>query len=125
MENVLYIVSGCSMLAQKEYKRRHDKVCLNIDWTLCKKYEVKVCERWYENKIEPVIRNDIVKILWDVFIQVDRQIKHRRPDIVFLEKNTNKCLIIDVARPVNNNLILKRKEKLSNYSELQLEIDRM
>ena len=30
VENVLNIVSGCSMLAQKEYKRRHDKVCLNI-----------------------------------------------------------------------------------------------
>ena len=41
-------------------------------WALCKKYGVKVCERWYENKIESVIRNDIVKILWDVFIQVDR-----------------------------------------------------
>ena len=94
-------------------------------WALCKKYGVKVCERWYKNKIESVIRNDIVKILWDVFIQVDRQIKHRTPDIVVLEKNTNKCLIIDVACPVNNNLILKRKEELSNYSELQLEIDRM
>ena len=94
-------------------------------WALCKKYGVKVCERWYENKIESVIRNDIVKIIWDVFIQVDRQIKHRRPNIVVLEKNTNKCLIIDVACPVNNNLILKRKEKPSNYSELQLEIDRM
>ena len=30
VENVLNIVSGCSMLVQKEYKRRHDKVCLNI-----------------------------------------------------------------------------------------------
>ena len=30
VENVLHVVSGCSMLAQKEYKRRHDKVCLNI-----------------------------------------------------------------------------------------------
>ena len=30
LKNVLHIVSGCSMLAQKEYKRRHDKVCLNI-----------------------------------------------------------------------------------------------
>ena len=48
VENVLHIVSGCSMLAQKECKRRHDKVCLNINWALCKKYGVKVCERWYE-----------------------------------------------------------------------------
>ena len=74
MENVPHILSGCSMLAQKEYKRRDDRVCLNIHWTLCKKYEVKVCERRYEYKVESVIENDIVKILWDVFIQMDRQI---------------------------------------------------
>ena len=24
-----YIVSACNMLAQKDYKRRHDKVCLH------------------------------------------------------------------------------------------------
>ena len=29
-ENVLHIVSGYIMLAQKEYKRRNDKICLNI-----------------------------------------------------------------------------------------------
>ena len=99
----------CSMLAQKEYKKRHDKVCLNIHWALCKKYGVKVIE------------NYIVKILWDVWIQVDRQIEYRRPDFVVMQKNTNKCLIIDVAFPVDNNLILKRNEKLDNYSELRLE----
>ena len=52
VENVLHIVSGCSMLAQKEYKPRHDKVCLNIHWALSKKYGVRVCERWYEHKVE-------------------------------------------------------------------------
>ena len=125
VENVLHTVGSCSMLAQKEYKRRHDKVCLNIHWALCKKYGVKACERCYEHKVESVIENDIVKILWDVCIQVDRQIEHRRPDIVVMEKNTNKCLIIDVTCPVDNNLILKRHEKLDNYSELRLEIARM
>ena len=117
MENVLRIVGGCSMLAQKKYKKRHDKVCLNIHWALSKKYGVKVCERWYEHKVESVIENDIVKILWDVCIQVHSQIEHWRSDIVVME-NMNKCLIIDVACPVDNNLILKRNEKLGNYSEL-------
>ena len=50
------------MLAQKEHKKRH-KVSLNIHWSLCKKHGVKVCERWYEHKVESVIENDIVKIL--------------------------------------------------------------
>ena len=125
MKNVLHIVNDCSMFAQKEYNRKHDKVCLNIHWALCKKYGVKVCERWYEHKVESVIENDIVKILWDVCIQVDTQIEHRTTDIVVMDKNTNKCLIIDVPCPVDNNLILKRNEKLDNYSELQLEIARM
>ena len=113
------------MLAQKEYKRRHDKVCLNIHWALCKKYGVKVCESWYKHKVESIIENDIVKILWDICIQVDRKIEHQRSDIVVMEKNTKKCLIIDVASPVVNNRILKRNEKLDNYSELRLEIARM
>ena len=39
-----------------------------------------------------------------------------------MEKNTNKCLIIDFACSVDNNLILKRNEKLDNYTELRLEI---
>ena len=68
VENVLHTVSVCSILAQKEYKKRHDKVCLNIHWALCKKYGVKVRERWYEHNVESVIENDIVKILWDVCI---------------------------------------------------------
>ena len=76
-------------------------------------------------KVESVIENDIVKILWNVCIQVDRQIEHRKPDILVIEKNTNKCMIIDVTCPVDNNLILKRNEKLDNYSELRLEIARM
>ena len=66
-----------------------------------------------------------MKILWDVCIQEDRQIEHRRPDIVVMEKNTNKCVTTDVACPDDNNLILKRSEKLGNYSELRLEITRI
>ena len=44
---------------------------------------------------------------------------------MIMEKNTKKCLIINVACPFDNNLILKRNEKLDNYSELRLEIARM
>ena len=57
--------------------------------------------------------------------QVDRQKEYRRPNIAVMEKNTKKYLIIDVACPADNNLILKRNEKLDNYSELRLEIARM
>ena len=44
---------------------------------------------------------------------------------MLMEKNTNKCLIIDFACRVDNNLIFKRNKKLDNYCELRLEIARM
>ena len=72
---------------------------MNIHWALCKKYGVKVCEKWYEHKIQSVIENDIMKILWDDCIQMDRQTEHQRQDIVVMEKNTKRCLIIHVACP--------------------------
>ena len=56
---------------------------------------------------------------------MDRQIEHRRPDIVVMEKTTSKCSMIDVACPIDNNLILVRKEQLHNYFKLRLEIARM
>lgn len=59
-----------------------------------------------------------MKILWDVFIQMDRLMKHRRPNIVVME-TTEKCMIIDIACQVKNNLILTRNKKLDNYFELR------
>ena len=95
---------------------------MNIDSALFKKYREEVCQKCYEHKVKSAIENGIVKMLWDVCIQVDRQIKHRRPDILVTEKNTNKSLKIDVAYAVDT-LILKRNEKL--YSKLRPEIARM
>ena len=73
-----------------------------------------MCDNWYKPNVESVMEKEIVKIVPYVYIQVDRQIEVRRLDIVVMEKNTNKCLIIDVACPVDNNLILKRNKKLDN-----------
>ena len=56
------------------------------------------------------MENAIAKILWDVCIQVHRQTEHQRPDIVVMEKNMKKGLIINVTCPVDNNLFLKRNE---------------
>ena len=125
VETPTHIVSGCKMLAQKEYKRRHDKVCLNLHWLLCKKYNINVAERWYQHHPDSIVENEEVKIMWDMLIQCDRYIEHRRPDIVVVEKANNKCKIIDVACPNEQRLEEKREEKLRKYSELQLEVSRM
>ena len=125
LETATHIVSACSVLAQREYKRRHDKVCANLHWNLCRKFDVDVTEKWYQHQPERVVENEKVKILWDFMIQCDREIEHRRPDIVVVNKETNTCQIIDVACPSDSNLVNKRNEKLRNYKELRLEVARL
>ena len=83
------------MLAQKEYKRRHDNVARIVHWKLYGKYNLKKSEKWYEHAPEVVVKNEEVKILWDVMIQCDREIKARKPDIVVVNKNERSCAIID------------------------------
>lgn len=60
-----HIVSGCANLAQKEYKKRHDKTALRINWELSEKYDLECGEKWYEHKPLPAIENDQVKLVWD------------------------------------------------------------
>ena len=124
-ENVIHIVSSCGMLAQKEYKRRHDKVCQNIHWALCIKFGFEFSQNWWEHKPDTTLENDKAKILWDFLFQTDRQIEHRKPDIVVLDKTKNTCLIIDVAIPGDQRIALKEVEKIMNYAELKVELERM
>ena len=94
-ENINHIVSECSKLTQREYKRRHDWVGKKIHWEVCKKEGFAVNEKWHEHVPEPVLENDGCKILWDFAIQTDHVIEARRPDMIFVEKR-NKCYkIID------------------------------
>ena len=125
VESVTHIISQCSVLAQKEYKRRHDKVCQNIHWALCKKFGFDHAECWYNHVPVAILENENVKLLWDFSIQVDRKIDHYRPDIVIFHKNTRSCLIVDVAIPGDHKIDQKEIEKITNYADLKLEVSRM
>ena len=39
-ETVRHIVSGCKKLAQREYRKHHDKVALRVHWEMCRKYGI-------------------------------------------------------------------------------------
>jgi len=65
-ETINHIVSSCSKLAQKEYKRRHDNVARAIHWDLSGKCGFERNERWYDHVPESVLENDDYKILWDL-----------------------------------------------------------
>ena len=124
-ETISHIVSECEKLAQKEYKRRHDNVAKIVHWRLCGKYNLKRSEKWYERAPEGVVENEEVKILWDVMIQCDREIKARKPDIVVVNKNERSRAIIDIATPGDIRVCKKEQEKIERYQELKRQIKRM
>jgi len=121
-ETVTHIISECSKLAQLEYKKRHDKVAGAVHWSLCETYHIKHSEQWYQHTAEPVIETDSVKILWDMNIQTDHVIEHRRPDIVVVDKHNKRALLIDIAVPADARVEEKEQEKMDRYQDLAREL---
>ena len=43
-------------------------------------------DKWYEHCPKSVKENEEIKLLWDLTVQTDREIHHRRPEIVIQKK---------------------------------------
>ena len=124
-EAVSPIVSECETLPENEYNRRQDNVPRIVHQKLCMKFNLKESEKWYEHAPEDFVENEEVKMLWDVMIQCDREIKVRKPDIVVINKNERSCVIIDIALPGDIKVSEKENKKIERYQELKKEIKRM
>ena len=75
-DTVKHIVWKWLVLVQRRYKR-HDWVCRNIHWEVCRKNGFDVDEKCYKHEPEKVVENDSCKMLWDVTIQTDHVIEAR------------------------------------------------
>ena len=71
------------------------------------------------------MENEKATILWDHQVKTDRYILCNKPDIIIQEKDSERCLIIDVAIPSDYNIQKKATEKMSKYVDLQIECQRM
>ena len=112
-ESIDHIVSGCSKLAQKEYKRRHDNFGNIVHWKLARKCNFEAGDKWYEHEPESVLENEDYKILWDFSIQNDHVIEARIPDLVVVDTKQRSCNIIAFAVPGDSRIEEKEKDKKS------------
>jgi len=72
---------------------------------------------------EPVIETESVKILWDMNIQMDHVIEHRRSDIVVIDKDNKRALLIDIA--VSSGRKAAGKDGWNRYQDLARELKRL
>ena len=68
------------------------------------------------------MESDEIKVLWDFMILCDHRIEYQKPDIVVVEKEEKKCLIVDIAILDDKNVGVKEEEKIQKYDKLKWEI---
>ena len=64
-------------------------------------------------------------ITTDFKIQTDNKIEYNKPDIVILDTIERKCLISEVACPLEIRVKGKEKEKIESYQYLKQELKRI
>ena len=126
-ETVAHIVSGCSVLAQSDFKTRHDRMGLRVYWELCKKYGVECSEKWYKESPDSVRKSECGKfeIWWNRPVMTPKKLDHNKPDVILIDKVRKVWTVIDFSVPNDKNVVTKEKEKIDHYRELAKEIRRM
>ena len=117
--------SPSSRNPKSEYILCLNKAAAHMHWKFCKEFGIELKERWYEHEPKAVTEKDSVTTLWDIPIYTDRTIAANRPDIVLKNKKDKPCLIIDMITPLDSNTLVKTKEKLNKYKDLEIQVERM
>ncbi|XP_039759615.1 uncharacterized protein LOC120633471 [Pararge aegeria] len=127
-ETIQHITGACKLIAQTEYKHRHDQAANIIHQKLAYKYNLISNLKpipYYKYVPESVLENNEYRLYFDRAILTDRTIHYNRPDITLQDKKNRTAIIIDIAIPNTHNLQNTISEKLSKYTDLKDEIKRM
>jgi hypothetical protein len=118
---IINIISSCTVLAQSEYKKRHDIFAKIIHMNLAVKFNLlKNTQPHYSYTPESCLENDSYKLYFDRTILTDIHIKHNRPDIIILNKQQKQAYLLDIAVPNSHNITQTYNTKINKYLELSV-----
>jgi hypothetical protein len=127
-ETVDHIISAYPTLAKEDYIKRHDRVCTQPKFNICKETGVQLNKKhWYEHAPKSVetSQEGEVTILWNQQVQTDRTIPKNKPDIIIRDNEKGTCMLNDVAISGDRNVTEKETENILKYKDLTIEIQRM
>jgi hypothetical protein len=121
-EIIEHIISSCTVLAQSEYKKRHDIFAKIIHMNLTVKLNLlKNTQSHYSYTLESCLENDNYKLYFDRTVLTDIHIKHNRPDIIILNKQQKQAYLLDIAvRNSHNTITQTYNTKNNKYLELSV-----
>ena len=127
-ETIDHIISACPILAKEQYIKRHDRVCAQLHFNMCKETGGQLDKKhWYEHvpKSVETIQEGEVTILWNQQVQTDRTTPNNKPDIIICDNEKVTCMLIDVGISGDRNVNKKEAEKILKHKDLSKEIQRM
>ena len=77
-----HIVSGCEVLAKKDYISRHNNAAAYLHWSICKDHDIEISDKWYLQESETVMHNKGKKVLNKVLEQFEQYFNPRK-NVVF------------------------------------------
>jgi len=113
--------------AKEQYIKRHDKVCAQLLFNICKKTWVQLDKKhWYEHVAKSVETSQGAKvtILWNQQVKTDRTIPNNKPDIIIRDNEKGTCMLIDSAISGDRNVIKKVSEMILKYKGLTTDTQR-
>jgi hypothetical protein len=120
-ETIEHIISSCTVLAQSEYKKRHDIFAKIIHMNLAVKFKLlKGTQPHYIYKPKSYLENDNYKLYFDRTVLTDIHIQHNRPDIIILSKQQKQTCLLDIAVPNSHNITQTYNTKINKYLELSV-----
>jgi hypothetical protein len=84
-ETVEHIISTCLLSAKEQYVQRHDIMCVQLHFNLCKETGVKLDNKHCYDHVPKSVdtsREGNVTILWNNQLRTDRTIPNNKPDII-------------------------------------------
>jgi hypothetical protein len=114
-------IFSCTVLAQSEYKKRHDIFAKIIHMNLAVKFNLlKDTQLHYSYKPESCLENDNYKFYFDRTVLTDIHIQHTRPDIIILNKQGKQPYLLDIAVLNSHNITQTYNIKINKYLELSV-----
>jgi hypothetical protein len=85
-ETIDHLTLGCPILTKNEYLLRHDILCAQLHYSICKALGTENTDNWYTHMPKTVYEEVDVTVLWNQAFHTDREVKANRSDIIIKNK---------------------------------------
>ena len=89
-----------------------------------KKHGMEHTNKWYEHVPPATVETKTMTLKFDSTIYTNNKLKHNRPDITLINKETNEWTLVDIAVLFDQDILRTEDEKIERYQDLTFEIKR-